>query len=100
MEVSLSSKRRTLSNSIGLGNGETGALNDSLNLARVNGRNLVGTSRHYEAKITQKLNQKTALEVANLLIQEGADINACLLNTSDAAYESLAVDLCLLLIIK
>lgn len=65
VEVSLSSKRRTLSNSIGLGNGETVELNDSLNLARVNGRNLIGTSRHYEAKITQKLTQKTALEVAS-----------------------------------
>ena len=60
----MSSKRRTLSNSIGLGNGETVELNDSLNLARVNGRNLVGTSRHYEAKIAQKLSQKTELEVA------------------------------------
>ena len=64
VEVSLSSKRRTLSNSIGLGNGETVELNNSLNFARVNGRNLVGTSRHYEVKIAQQLGQKTALEVA------------------------------------
>ncbi len=64
IQVSVSSKRDTLSNSVTLPDGQRVLLNDSLHFSEIRGHSQVGTARYYEASLSQKLGSNTKLEVA------------------------------------
>ena len=64
IQVSVSSKRNTLSNSVSLPDGQRVLLNDSIQFSNIRGHAQVGTARYYEATLSQKLGADTKLEVA------------------------------------
>ncbi len=64
IHVSVSSKRNTLSNTVSLPDGRRVLLNDAILFSNVGGHARVGTARHYEASVSQKLGADTKLEVA------------------------------------
>ena len=64
VQMSVSSKRDTLSNSISLPGGERMYLNDAIHLSSVRDQVRVGTARHYEASISHQLSDATKLQVA------------------------------------
>ena len=64
IQVSVSSKRDTLSNRVTLPDGRRVLLNDSIHFSEIRGHSQVGTARYYEASVSQKLGSSTKVEVA------------------------------------
>ena len=63
-QVSVSSKRDTLSNSVSLPGGERVQLNDSIHFSKIQDQVRVGTARHYEASISHQLSARSKVQVA------------------------------------
>ena len=62
VQVSVTSKRDTLSNRVTLPDGQRVLLNDAIRFSQINGVSQVGTARYYEASVSQKLGSDTKVE--------------------------------------